>query len=241
MKTGINHNELNKVKIAHQKEYMADRPCILLVPLMTLEQTKNWHSKSGYSSLLCIGGDIGENKEKASDICKRVIQTELPTCSMEELHDATNLLACFTKWLAYSLLKGECFDGWVKPHDNEKEKLIALQKSLEEKTTVGIPVLAALPDMRVAKVTFDATSANLHDPPDPFLLAVKAAVTWSWRNGQKLLPGCSVSDEDECSECARMAEYSAHAYQEIIRPCNHLQIALGLGLHADETTVFKLD
>ena len=93
-------------------------------------------------------------------------------------------------------------------------------------------------EFRVAKIRFDADDNTLPNPPDPYLLAVKAAIIWSWRNGEKLLPGCLVSEEDECSECDEMQEYADRLHQERIRPCNHLKIARGLGLKVDEKTEF---
>jgi hypothetical protein len=36
-----------------------------------------------------------------------------------------------------------------------------------------------------------------HPAPDPLLLAVRAAVIWSWRNNQKLLAAGEIPEEDE--------------------------------------------
>ena len=96
--------------------------------------------------------------------------------------------------------------------------------------------------VRVAKIRFDSVDETLPNPPDPFLLALKATIIWSWRNGEKLLPGCFIPEQEEWSEGDEiMHEYEERLRQESVRPSTHLKVALGLGLTADETTTFKLD
>ena len=92
----------------------------------------------------------------------------------------------------------------------------------------------------MAKLWLDPAENALPNPPDPFLLVLKAAIIWSWRNGEKLLPGCFTPEEDEWSEGDElMHEYEERLRQGNIRPSDHLKVARGLGL--DETTVFKVD
>ena len=246
--SGLKHNVLNKVRIKGQKEYMDNRPCMLIIPILSLATTKAWKSGDPYSAMVCIGGhkdDQGNMESSAEEVYADVFTELLPLCSRDpELSVAVDLLSSFTKGLAHSLIDGEMFDGW---HTNpaELQKLQAVRtKLINAGNRVNVPTLNRNIDLfrhfRVAKIRFDAADNSLPNPPDPFLLTVKAAVIWSWRNGEKLLPGCFVPEEEECSECDRMQEYADHLYEKKIRPHNHLKIAQGLGLAADEKTEFLL-
>lgn len=166
----------------------------------------------------------------------------LPCCGRGDLELATELLSAFTKGLAQSLSTGECLDEW-ETNLAERIKLINVQANLNGQ--VHIPDLKdrhLFRPLRVAKVRFDQADDALPNPPDPFLLALKAAIIWSWRNGEKLLPGCFIPEEDEWSEGDElMHEYEERMRQTNIRPSDHLKVARGLGLAVDETTVFKVD
>jgi hypothetical protein len=245
--TGLKHSDLNKLRIKGQKEYMDNRPCLLIVPLLSLDETKAWKSGDPYSALLCAGGfDPGDggavNLKASSELVYRETLVEfLPCCTREDLELATGLLSAFTKGLAQSLLTGECFDGW-ETNQPEKTKLRNVQENLNGK--IHIPRLRdniMSRPLRVAKVRFDPADVEFPNPPDPFLLVLKAAIIWSWRNNEKLLPGCYIPEEDEWSEGDElMHEYEERLRQGNIRPSDHLKVARGLGLAVDETTVFKI-
>ncbi|CAB9524516.1 hypothetical protein SEMRO_1546_G281450.1 [Seminavis robusta] len=47
---------------------------------------------------------------------------------------------------------------------------------------------------------FEVDPSKLDLSPDPMLLLIKAAVNWSWCCGQKLLPACGRSNEEEEEE-----------------------------------------
>lgn len=249
--SGLKHNILNKVRIKGQKEYMDNRPCMLIIPILSLAAVKAWKSGDPYYAVVCIGGnrdDQGRRVEPTADEVYADVFTELlPLCSRDpELFTAVELLTCFTKGIAQSLIDGEMFHGWYT-NPEELQKLQVVQtKLINAGNRVHVPILNndktinPFRDFRVARIRFDADDNSLPSPPDPFLLATKAAIIWSWRNGEKLLPGCFTPEEEECSECDRMQEYAKHLHETRIRPCNHIKIAQGLGLEADETTEFLL-
>jgi hypothetical protein len=245
--TGLKHSDLNKLRIKGQKEYMDNRPCLLIVPLLSLDETKAWKSGDPYSALLCAGGfDPGDGGAANLKVSSEVVYQEtliefLPCCTKEDLELATGLLSAFTKGLAQSLSTGECFDGW-ETNLAEQRKLENVQENLNGQ--IRIPCLRdrqLFRPLRVAKVRFDPADDAFPNPPDPFLLVLKAAIIWSWKNGEKLLPGCYIPEEDEWSEGDElMHEYEERLRQGNIRPSDHLKVARGLGLAVDETTVFKL-
>lgn len=108
--TGLKHSRLNKLRIKGQKEYMENRPCLLIIPLLTLEETKAWKLGDPYSALYCLGGYSGDTQ--ADSVAVQVVGAEVltgffPRCTREDLMKATGLLSAFTKGLAYSLCSGE--------------------------------------------------------------------------------------------------------------------------------------
>lgn len=240
--SGLKHNILNKLKVKGQKEFMDNRPCMLIVPLLSVDETKAWKSGQPYAALVCIGAHRDERGNildySAAEVYADVFTELLPLCARDpDLVRAVELLSCFTRGLAHSLVTGDMFHDW-DTNAAERQKLEAVQtKLIHAGNRVHVPILNdrrnLFQDFRVAKIQFDATDNSLPNPPDPFLLAVKAAIIWSWRNGEKLLPGCFFPEEDECSECERVQEYADQLYQERIRPSDLSKIAHGLGLESN--------
>ena len=245
--TGLKHSDLNKLKIMGQKEHMDNRPCLLIVPILSLSETKAWKSGDPYVALFCAGGYEDANETSMNVTSSRVYKNTMiefrPRCTKEELETATDLLSAFTRGLAQSLSNGECLVDWTT-NEEERRKLETVRNNLNGQ--IRVPVFRGIGHpfrpVRVAKVRFDSTDGALPNPPDPFLLVLKATIIWSWRNNQKLLPGYFIPEQDEWSEGDEiMHEHEERLRQESIRPSNHVKIARGLGLTADETTVFKLD
>jgi len=81
-----------------------------------------------------------------------------------------------------------------------------LDKTKEKLRQEGTPILGLRQDadeeLKLVKVKLRKTDKN--SVPDPFLLAVKAAVNWSSRCDMKLLPGCG--DESLCDSCSESEE-----------------------------------
>ncbi|CAB9519564.1 expressed unknown protein [Seminavis robusta] len=94
-----------------------------------------------------------------------------------------------------------------KGNSQAEDKRLGVLKDAKkeiEKDGVFVPVLVSdasehLESLKVVKFTIDASETDL--VPDPMLLLIKAAINWSWRCGQKLLPACgSVQSEGEDAE-----------------------------------------
>jgi len=106
--------------------------------------------------------------------------------------------------LAETLVGGQ---DTVSPIDPQKatesasKNVVLLGKTLEDIKTRGV-LLPTLPtdlnfgQLEVLKFTINPEETDL--VPDPMLLLMKAAINWSWRCDQKLLPACgSVYSEEE--------------------------------------------
>jgi hypothetical protein len=72
----------------------------------------------------------------------------------------------------------------------------------------------------------DTDTGKGHPAPDPLLLAVRAAVNWSWRNNQKLLASGEPEEEDELDVLA--LEEFLEWQREELRPKTWEDLARGL-------------
>jgi hypothetical protein len=107
----------------------------------------------------------------------------------------------------------------VEEFKNELKDLQNVRDNLRKEKTVAVPKMKNTEDdgannsRRVLKVDFAKYFSDKKESiPDPFLLALKAAITWSSLQGTKLLPDCSCAPvtEDEPA-------HSILSIQEIIR------------------------
>ena len=75
----------------------------------------------------------------------------------------------------------------------------------------------------------DNGGAPGHPAPDPMLLAVRAAINWSWRNHQKVLDSGEPEPPVHPLEAQAMEEYLAwRDEQQQVRPHTVQDVAVGL-------------
>lgn len=115
---------------------------------------------------------------------------------------AVTTLSMFVKGVAAALLKlpPEVVSK-VKPA-HEKEALERVRRQLQESKVIHLPESKTeLEKRKVMKRLFSNSQTDSHHEADPFLVFTKAAIVWSARNGQKLLPGCPFPP-NHCEVCA---------------------------------------
>ena len=192
----------------------------------------NWNGE-GYKALVMVGG--WEDTDAAT-VCK-VIDMDPPgdVATEPEIEEARKLLQRVVLGMAYWMKnRSEAF-GRQLPVDS------ALQKTLNDlrghfTTVTGagvkVPVAKSGQDngpLKIRIVEFsDVRVEDGHPAPDPLLLAVRAAATWSWRNEQKLKAAAEPQeDEDELSVLAneQFLEWRRNAW----RPESWDDLARGLG------------
>jgi hypothetical protein len=201
--TGIKHSPDNKIRLCCQSEYFDNDPCVLIVPIMTLKQMKEW-DHGEYSAIVLAGG----YEDVSAALTYRAIQmTELGALATPaEIETARQSLAQVVEGLAYSL---------VHRQEQRQENLLdpAMRTLLDSFRTglqtsdgvrVDVPKASGNDNFRVRKVTFRAHASACfrrrasHVAPDPLLLVIKSAINWSWRHGQQLLvTGEQPEDEGE--------------------------------------------
>jgi hypothetical protein len=198
-RTGIKHSVANRIRLRGSREYFDQNPCVLIVPVLTLNEVKRWRGQ-GYQAIVVAGptpfaddADYRGPFAPIQAVCGAIgLVNEGDVALPGQIHVARTLLSHFVLGLAYSLAhrSGRYSDRMTAEERGEldrcREACLASSASgivVPERNRAGLPWRVRLVTLRGA-----ADSGNHHVAPDPLLLAVKAAVNWSRRQGQQLLP-----------------------------------------------------
>ena len=87
--TGIKHLVANRIRLAAQADFLDNAPCILIVPVMSLEAMKKWNGEK-YDAVVMVGAYKDEEKDisfTVQDVCRRVQMSVLPEENDAELKD----------------------------------------------------------------------------------------------------------------------------------------------------------
>ena len=228
--TGLKHLNLNKISLNGQ-EYDYDRdPHVIIVPIMTIKQMKDFDGTEGYEAIVVSGINTGGITDTPKDVVNErnidiesltlLCLNEEPPASKDQLETATNLLQYMLKAI-------------LKVKNNHMSNDIDDEHQYERGQTV-IPILRDANGVRVAKVGFGAPDeAHRHPAPDPVLLTVKAAVNWSRRYDLPLAakPEPPEEEEEEWGELDQLAaeQYIEWRESQIKPPDNFHELAAGLG------------
>jgi hypothetical protein len=208
--TGIKHSLLNQTRLPRHAALFEDRPCVVIVPIMTLEQMKAWNLE-GYEAIVIAGSyDI----ISAAQAYQQIQMMELlPLATPDEIETARVSLAQVVGGLAYSLVhrrrqRRECSLQWAMRQQLESFRKHLQASGGKEQVLVPKPPHDGYGKVHVGKVTFQAHAlpvgtALAHPGPDPLLLVMKSAINWSWRIGQQLL----VSGEGPVDEIVEYVEW----------------------------------
>ena len=222
--TGLKHSPVNFVWTTSQF-FFDNAPTLFILPLMTLDEAKEWHSGQSYDAMVVCRTWTGGEAEDA--YVATGIVGEYSTCEPSEIRMATATLAQFLKRSTHSMFS-KCFESQMtllssgNTDKNMKEKakaILSIRKRMLKDPGVKTPTIKSgvdLSSLKVAKTNFASASNALeaegpqrHPPPDPLLLLLKAALTHSRQAyTTPLLPGCREQSE-ACSQCLAQAYSSA--------------------------------
>jgi hypothetical protein len=238
LNTGLKHSVCNKIRLGGQATFYDRHPCIMIVPVMTLDEVKDWNG-GPYDALVMAGPDEDTRTEIGS-VCTAMGRgmmrhSDRDIATHLEIEKARGMLKQVVCGLAHSLTRGgrSHAERELTALSGMRSRFLEVQASAT--TGVHVPVQIAEPlrgNLRVKKVTFlgQTTEEVGHPAPDPLLLTIKAAINWSRRHGQTLLAGGELPDDDEASELSVLAEEQYLEWQrEILRPKNRQDLADGLG------------
>jgi hypothetical protein len=234
--SGMKHFPTNKIRLAHERVYFSERPCIVIVPIMSLQAMIDWNGQ-GYRAVVLAGN---HHDAPAFEVYRAIRAGFLSPgtrlsdvlASKGDSERARQLLTAVVRGLAY----------WLHHPDHllESKLSIGADKILSDlrrnfasshtQRTVCVPDSRVPPNqsVHVRVVTFADPGNYGHQAPDPLLLAVKSAINWSWRNQQKLLAvGEPPEEEDE------MAVLALELHHEYIQSLSHVKSTSDLahGLH----------
>jgi hypothetical protein len=241
--TGIKHRVPNKIRLSHQARFFDLRPCVLVVPIMDLDAAKAW-SGGGYDAIVMVEKWGVEERStlapiRSETVCLRIGMTTpaVRTARPQEIEVARTLLTQVLQGLAHSLAH-RTKDRELVPKGSVRKLCKEGRKLLRSAGNgVTVPVASSTPpsDLRVYVVhfvdAFGTDNLNAHPAPDPFLLAVRAAVTWSTRNNQPLLAAAEPKDfEGDWDELDQLAiDEHLEERDRRVRPQSDYDLARGLG------------
>lgn len=193
--TGVKHHKYNKLYLFMQGTYYdSNPPSMLIIPLLPMEDILGWNGTDEYNVMAITFGE------------------DAPFCQMNTLTRAENLtgnaaqvrafveqgrqvLEAFVKGLASSNLQHrveenfEAGEGLTCQPYQQWLRLLAEIRDTRNPKSIDLPQERVGVDWnRVHVATGRASLSNCL--PDPYLLAVKAAINYSSFRNQALLPSC---------------------------------------------------
>jgi hypothetical protein len=235
---GIKHFPTNRIRFISQETYFDKFPCVIIVPIMTLEEVTSW--RGGKYEAIVLAGDLKNDDVKilASEayMCihagRGVRWDDSANCfaNKDECNRACHLL----EQLILCVCKE--FNGAVDLHENLKGKKTneEIERFDEWKSnfpirTVPVPVSNDWNDdtMKVRKFSFADSNVEENPAPDPVLLLAKAASNWLKRHEIEILPGCG--DDDSSTSYGEEESWSHTAK----RPCTGI-VEVNINLSRDD-------
>mmetsp|Transcript_25633 Transcript_25633/g.70722 ORF Transcript_25633/g.70722 Transcript_25633/m.70722 type:complete len:421 (+) Transcript_25633:94-1356(+) len=201
--TSLKGHKFNKMYWKLQGEHFdSDDPSVLVVPLLPLEQIKNWTMHATHAVDYDVAVFTFGPRKKV--VARETLQMAKGTCSPTEVTLARENLTYFVKGIAAHLIWENVFESlpekYFVPSNPSLLRWKSLVEQLKGNPEILIPIdLASIPRLRIAKARM-STGTSL---PDPWLLLAKSAINYSASNGQKLMPACplpeeSDSEDDDC-------------------------------------------
>jgi hypothetical protein len=245
VQTGLRYSPLNLLMLPQRHcDFFDDRPVLVVVPILDLEKVKHWTEGEEYWVMFIAGRSKKDPDDYTNEYWykKRIFAGNLDyeenkreRCDSNDINKATTLLSQFVKAHA-DVLTGRGgnrltpLDLFVNDLDQEVNKRKNMLNDTVEKLRNNVVKVPVVKDntgrnWEVMKIYLTV------DIPDPALVATKAAINWSARCDQNLLPSCSDEPEGdpleaELYEMAR-EEYEA-AYEASIRASTPTRLAIGL-------------
>jgi hypothetical protein len=253
--SGLRYSPLNLLRLPSPHYlYFDDNPALLVLPILDLRNVQNWTEGNEYW-VVCIAGQCAgqcaghdaTNEEWYEEIFKRRgydSDTRL-RCSEEDIRMATLLLGQFVKAHASVLSRErpainplDLFPGDGKEVLDRKKMLLETLTQLKANNKVKVPSVKRTTDDFTWQVMKVRLTGRI---PDPVLLAIKAAVSWSSRCGQTLLPACpdgpDIDSEQEELYARGREEHEASmaAYYHTFTPT---EITLGVSESSRRVTLY---
>ncbi|KAG7372696.1 ribosome recycling factor [Nitzschia inconspicua] len=239
--TGLIHFVTNKIRFDKQKTRLdGKKPTVLIVPVMTLDDAKNWKGE-GYSAICLAGYPSGSpfGVIDASNIytditlgSKSLLDDDHPRdAKPEEVNIACDFLR--TAILALHDMIANLSQDELTLGKNSNHKANTLQQASEEARHLLCKVpgpVTPLGEKPACLLTFGGhEDVDMHPAPDPLLLVLKSANVFGIMAGMKMLDNGS-SDDDSDISMGDIIEEEAflEARERALRPQTWEDLARGL-------------
>jgi hypothetical protein len=217
--TGLKHHKYNKMLLYTQKHLLdGNEPRLIIIPLLTIKEVLEWNGRDKYEAMAITCGS------GAADAAQKVLHYVRDFCSPEEIEKGRMLLEAFTRGIASSIKQHNVTESFT-PKELRSQELVAWAALVNEiKGNEGARVFLpqALPARGLpAKPVAKAEMSRRFSLPDPFLVAVKAAVSYSKLCGRTLMPACpepgsdASFDDDDDDESAADRDASARDFSSV--------------------------
>jgi len=208
--TGILHSVCNKARICGQKECMDDEPCLIIAPILSLDEVVQWKD-GGYDAIMVIGTTSGKSNIKHIAQYTHMNENDDIVCAdNDEIKKATNLLRFFLQAIFTATRRVPDLT-----QDTTTQSIIDQAKRVSDLQEVILPSLKQTNKFKVRKIRFEAFSKtpNDHPAPDPMLLVMKACAVFSTRTEQNMVAN-SEPKEDNWDEMDYIALDNFIEYQQ---------------------------
>jgi hypothetical protein len=210
--SGIKYFPFSQIRLPNHTLFFDQLPCVLIVPIMELEQMKDWKLE-GYEAIVLAGA---YNTVTAAEAYRGIQMFDLTLATPDEIEIARKSLVQVVQGLAYSLVHRRRQRNEKSLEPEMRRLLQSFRENLQNSDSKGeIFVPMAAPacegDLRIGKVSFHSHAPQSrgilnHPAPDPMFLAIKAAINWSRRNGQQLLVTGEPEEEKQGDELDSWSE-----------------------------------
>ena len=220
---GIKHFRTNRIRLKCQKNYLDRYFCLFIVPVMTMDEVKDWNG-SNYTAIVLACDYVNDNdrQSESAQVYQKIsaFRGNIEFAVAEDCNKACALLEAMVLCVCKSsrdtftqeFHKREPLLKFFLETSDESPKYIKRDGSISH---VCVPRSKQWNSTnRVRKITFsDSNAVNNNPAPDPVLLLGKAASNWLKRQKLNILPGCDGSDDDN-SRC-NSSKFTASLCDEI--------------------------
>jgi hypothetical protein len=203
---GIKHFPTNRIRLLCQADFLDRSPCVIIVPILTVEQVRKWDGDA-YKAIVLAGDWNGYDRsaQKRFDIKATEVYVGINASGgMTECGNFKDFLAEKSdlekaRYLLEQMILCVCktFNNSpfakTKPSKLDKQKFDLWKRAIDQISEGEAPVPISNGwnvNMKIRKVSFSNSSEDINPAPDPALLLAKAASNWLKRNQIEILPGC---------------------------------------------------
>jgi hypothetical protein len=169
-KSGIKHFMSNRIMLVSQDSVYDRNPCILVIPILTVDKTRDWNGDGYHAVVLASRKGTIQALVAYTQTLASLTYGDTETAEQVEIERAMTLLSCAVQTLCSM---------------RRNHRKVASSTPPVVFSEMGVHVPVAKDDhggFVVRKVVFDDVQRSNHDghpAPDPALLVLKAAENWT--------------------------------------------------------------